>query len=84
MMANLGELKVPITYEMTDTGKQVLRAHVTELLAEIVTESLDKVMRSEVYRVIREPETAGILADAIAKRMVANIRLRSGSRLGDV
>lgn len=51
-MASLGEVKVPITFEMTDTAKQVLRSAVVEILQEVLADTLNELVREEVRKAL--------------------------------
>ncbi len=46
-MANLGEVKIPITFEMTDVSKQVLRDAIIQVLR-------DDVVVNELARAIEQ------------------------------
>jgi hypothetical protein len=74
-MANLGEVKVPITFEITDTSKEVLRGVVIELLQEVLASTLHELVREEVKKALQEPEMVEILAGKLAER----IRLQTGT-----
>ena len=53
-MANLGEVKVPITFEMTDTAKQVLRSAVVEILQEVLASTIQELVREEVRKALAD------------------------------
>ncbi len=89
-MANIGEVTIKINYEMTDTSKQLIRGIVAQVLKEALLDDSERIpfdskdavrefIRVEVRKMLQEPETAGIVADAVAARMVRDIRARMGT-----
>ena len=87
---NISEFTAKVNFEMTETSKALIRGLVAEVLKEALLDDSTRVpfdskdavrefIRVEVRKMLQEPETAGILADAVAARMVRDIRVRTGT-----
>lgn len=87
---HVAEFTAKVNFEMTETSKALIRGLVAEVLQEALLDDSARVpfdskdavrefIRVEVCQMLQEPETAGIVADAVAARMVRDARSRMGT-----